>query len=64
VFRTLDGVDTVFSKAGIPIHLTLIRENIEDVYGAIEHMQTYDVAQCRRLITRPGDDNPPPPSAL
>lgn len=48
------GVDTVFSRAGIPIDLTLIRENIEDTYGGIEHMQTRDVAQCRRLITRPG----------
>ncbi|MEO1271173.1 MAG: isocitrate/isopropylmalate family dehydrogenase, partial [Myxococcota bacterium] len=34
--------------------LTMVRENIEDTYGAIEHMQTHDVAQCRRLITRPG----------
>jgi isocitrate/isopropylmalate dehydrogenase len=31
-----------------------VRENIEDTYGGIEHMQTNDVAQCRRLITRPG----------
>ena len=28
-FRTLHGVDTVFSKAGIPIDITVVRENIE-----------------------------------
>src|SRR6201990_3042977 len=53
-FRTLNGVNTVFSKAGIPINLTIIRENIEDTYGGIEHLLTYDVAVCRRIITRPG----------
>ena len=54
VFKTLPGVETVFSKAGIPVDLTLFRENQEDTYGGIEHFQTHDVAQCRRLITRPG----------
>lgn len=53
-FRSLPGVETVFSRAGIPIDLTLFRENIEDTYGGIEHHQTNDVVQCRRLITRPG----------
>ena len=56
VFKTLPGVDTIFAKAGVPIDLTLVRENIEDTYGGIEHMQSHDVAQCRRLITRPGSD--------
>lgn len=54
VFQTLHGVDTVFSKAGIPIDLTVVRENIEDTYGGIEHMLTHDVALSRRFITRPG----------
>jgi isocitrate dehydrogenase len=54
VFRTLPGVDTLWSKAGIDIDITMVRENIEDTYGAIEHMQTHDVAQCRRFTTRPG----------
>ena len=54
VFQTLHGVDTVFSKAGIPIDLTIVRENIEDTYGGIEHMLTQDVALGRRFITRPG----------
>lgn len=53
-FQTLYGVDTVFSKAGIPIDLTIVRENIEDTYGGIEHMITHDVALSRRFITRPG----------
>lgn len=34
----------------------MFRENIEDTYGGIEHFQTHDVAQCRRLITRPGSE--------
>lgn len=53
-FQTLSGVDTVFSKADIPIDITIVRENIEDTYGGIEHMLTHDVALSRRFITRPG----------
>jgi len=55
-FQTLSGVDTVFSKAGIPIDLTIVRENIEDTYGGVEHMLTQDVALGRRFITRPGSE--------
>lgn len=54
VFQSLHGVDTVFSKAGIPIDITIVRENIEDTYGGVEHMLTHDVALSRRFITRPG----------
>ncbi len=53
-FQTLHGVDTVFSKAGIPIDITIVRENIEDTYGGVEHLLTHDVALSRRFITRPG----------
>jgi isocitrate dehydrogenase len=56
VFQTLHGVETVFSKAGIPINLIIVRENIEDTYGGIEHMITQDVALSRRFITRPGSE--------
>ena len=56
VFQTLHGVDTVFSKAGIPIDITIVRENIEDTYGGVEHMLTHDVALSRRFITRPGSE--------
>lgn len=55
-FQTLHGVDTVFSKAGIPIDLTIVRENIEDTYGGVEHLITHDVALSRRFITRPGSE--------
>ena len=55
-FQTLSGVDTVFSKAGINIDLTIVRENIEDTYGGIEHMLTEDVAIARRFITRGGSE--------
>ncbi|MBX3257304.1 MAG: isocitrate dehydrogenase [Chitinophagaceae bacterium] len=54
VFQSLHGVDTVFSKAGIPIDITIVRENIEDTYGGVEHMLTHDVALSRRFITKPG----------
>jgi len=53
-FKSLTGVESVFSKAGIPINITIIRENIEDTYGGIEHKLTPDVALCRRFVTRPG----------
>ncbi|MEM7604513.1 MAG: isocitrate/isopropylmalate family dehydrogenase [Myxococcota bacterium] len=52
VYRVLPGVETPLKSDGL--ELTMVRENIEDTYGGIEHMQTYDVAQCRRLISRPG----------
>jgi isocitrate dehydrogenase len=55
-FQTLSGVDTVFSKAGINIDITIVRENIEDTYGGIEHMLTQDVAIARRFITRGGSE--------
>ena len=54
IFKTIPGVETIYSKAGIPIDLTIVRENIEDTYGGIEHMLTQDVALCRRFITQPG----------
>lgn len=55
-FQTLSGVDTVHSKAGIPIDITIVRENIEDTYGGIEHMNSQDVAISRRFITREGSE--------
>ena len=55
-FRTIQGVDTVFSDAGIPIDITVVRENIEDTYGGIEHYISKDVAVSRRIISRPGSE--------
>ncbi|MEO1236911.1 MAG: NADP-dependent isocitrate dehydrogenase, partial [Planctomycetota bacterium] len=34
--------------------VVVVRENEEDTYGGIEHRQTAEVAQCLKLITRPG----------
>jgi isocitrate dehydrogenase len=45
-------VDTKFPR----MDLVVIRENEEDVYAGIEYRQTTDVAQCLRLISRPGSE--------
>jgi isocitrate dehydrogenase len=50
--RELPGVNTRFSGAGID--LVVVRENVEDLYAGIEHMQTPGVAQCLKLISRKG----------
>ncbi len=50
--RELPGVPTPFSGQGID--LVVIRENVEDLYAGIEHMQTPGVAQCLKLISRKG----------
>ncbi|MDZ4828949.1 MAG: isocitrate/isopropylmalate family dehydrogenase [Phycisphaerae bacterium] len=55
-FRTLPGVTTPFSKAGIPVNLVIVRENIEDTYGGVEHRLSNDMIQCKRLISAPGCD--------
>ena len=55
-FKTLPGVDTVYSKAGVPIDMSIVRENIEDTYGGVEHRLTNDMIQCKRLISAPGCD--------
>jgi isocitrate dehydrogenase len=50
--RELPGVVTPYSGRGID--LVVVRENVEDLYAGIEHMQTPDVAQCLKLISRLG----------
>ncbi len=50
--RELPGVKTPFSGRGID--LVVVRENVEDLYAGIEHMQTPGVAQCLKLISRKG----------
>ncbi|MCU0689008.1 MAG: isocitrate/isopropylmalate family dehydrogenase [Phycisphaerales bacterium] len=55
-FRTLPGVHTVYSKAGVHIDMTIVRENIEDTYGGVEHRLSNDMIQCKRLISAPGCD--------
>ena len=56
VFKTLPGVQTVFSKAGIHLDFSIVRENIEDTYGGVEHRLSNDMIQCKRLISAPGCD--------
>ncbi len=56
VFKSLPGVDTVYSRAGVPIDLCIVRENIEDTYGGVEHRLSNDVVQCKRLLSAPGSD--------
>jgi len=50
--RRLPGVITPYMDRDID--LVVVRENVEDLYAGIEHMQTPDVAQCLKLITRAG----------
>jgi isocitrate dehydrogenase len=50
--RELPGIPTPFSGRGI--NLVIVRENVEDLYAGIEHMQTPNVAQCLKLISRVG----------
>ncbi|MBC7644659.1 MAG: isocitrate dehydrogenase, partial [Thermoleophilia bacterium] len=50
--RELPGVTTPFSGRGID--LIVVRENVEDLYAGIEHMQTPNTAQCLKLMTRTG----------
>ncbi|MCG3123794.1 MAG: Isocitrate dehydrogenase [NADP] [Phycisphaerales bacterium] len=56
VFKTLPGVETVYSRAGMTIDMAIVRENIEDTYGGVEHRLSNDTIQCKRLITAPGCD--------
>jgi isocitrate dehydrogenase len=52
--RELPGVTTPYSGRGID--LVVVRENVEDLYAGIEHMQTPDVAQCLKLISAKGSE--------
>lgn len=50
--REFPGVITPYSGQGIDI--VIVRENVEDLYAGIEHMQSPGVAQCLKLISRKG----------
>jgi isocitrate dehydrogenase len=52
--RELPGVPTRYAGEGVD--MIVVRENIEDLYAGIEHMQTPDVAQCLKVITRKGSE--------
>jgi isocitrate dehydrogenase len=50
--RELPGLKTPFTGRGID--LVVVRENVEDLYAGIEHMQTPGVAQCLKLMSKKG----------
>lgn len=50
--REFPGIKTPYSGRGIDF--VIVRENVEDLYAGIEHMQTPGVAQTLKLITRKG----------
>jgi isocitrate dehydrogenase len=50
--REMPGVKTPFSGRGID--MVIVRENVEDLYAGIEHMQTPSVAQCLKLMSKKG----------
>jgi len=50
--RELPGIRTPFAGRGIDF--VVVRENVEDLYAGVEHMQTPGVAQCLKLITEVG----------
>ncbi|NBP51352.1 MAG: NADP-dependent isocitrate dehydrogenase [Actinobacteria bacterium] len=52
--RELPGVRTPYAGRGVD--LVVVRENVEDLYAGIEHMQTPDVAQCLKLISAKGSE--------
>jgi isocitrate dehydrogenase len=50
--RELPGVKTPFAGRGVD--LVVVRENVEDLYAGIEHMQTPGVAQCLKIMSKKG----------
>ncbi|MGF1456597.1 MAG: NADP-dependent isocitrate dehydrogenase [Alphaproteobacteria bacterium] len=52
--RSLQGLNTPYADR--LIDLIVVRENVEDLYAGIEYMQTPDVAQCLKLVTRKGSE--------
>ncbi len=50
--REMPNVPTPYSGRGID--LVVVRENVEDLYAGIEHVQTPGVAQALKIISRKG----------
>lgn len=50
--REVPGVVTPFS--GRKLDLVVVRENVEDLYAGIEHLQTPGVAQCLKIMSKKG----------
>ncbi len=52
--REIPGVPTPFAGRGLDF--VIVRENVEDLYAGIEHMQSPGVAQCLKVISRKGSE--------
>jgi isocitrate dehydrogenase len=52
--RELPGVPTRYGGEGVDF--VVVRENVEDLYAGIEHLQTPDVAQALKIISRKGSE--------
>lgn len=52
--RELPGIRTPYSGRGIDF--IVVRENIEDLYAGIEHMQSPGTAQALKIITHKGSE--------
>jgi isocitrate dehydrogenase len=52
--RELPGIPSRYKGEGVD--MIVVRENIEDLYGGIEHLQAHDVAQALKIITRKGSE--------
>jgi isocitrate dehydrogenase len=52
--REIPGIRTPYSGRGIDF--VVVRENIEDLYAGIEHMQTPGVAQALKIISHKGSE--------
>ncbi|MEO1172974.1 MAG: isocitrate/isopropylmalate family dehydrogenase, partial [Myxococcota bacterium] len=52
--RELPGIVTPFH--GRKIDMVVVRENVEDLYAGIEHMQTPSVAQALKLVSDKGSE--------
>jgi isocitrate dehydrogenase len=52
--KEIPGIKTPFSGRGVD--MIVVRENVEDLYAGIEHMQTPGVAQSLKLVTQKGCD--------
>jgi len=50
--RELPGIPSPYAGRGVD--MVIVRENVEDLYAGIEHMQTPNVAQCLKLISKLG----------
>lgn len=52
--KKIPGIQSPYSHYNID--MVIVRENVEDLYTGIEHMQTADTAQTLKLITRQGSE--------